>query len=283
MQTEEKPRPLFLIWFDLETSGLHPTHDRILAVGCRVTTPDLTVLAEDEIVIHVPKDRLADMSPTVRAMHTKSGLLDKVRASHISQLMAEDLIATLIRENTSTGSDRILAGNSIHFDRSFVKLHMPVVDNLLHYRHFDVSMFKTFARVLGITMPKHGEAAHTPLADLDNSARELADFVEFVVGNHVQKLTAFMRAADKLAVRRRNLAIAAGTYRMPTDTRQAVEPEKPHEWCGKPECIHCEQEGDPNDPPTCPICDRIGVSTTCYSCGWKAEIRKPEQKKIQPT
>ena len=36
----------------------------------------------------------------------------------------------------------VLAGNSVHFDRAFIKQWWPDVFNLLHYRILDVSSFK---------------------------------------------------------------------------------------------------------------------------------------------
>ena len=74
-----------LVWMDLEMTGLDHTSDVIVEIATIVTDDDLTIIAEGpDLVIHQPDEVLAKMDPFVVDMHTRSGLLDAIRASTIS-------------------------------------------------------------------------------------------------------------------------------------------------------------------------------------------------------
>ena len=74
-----------LVWMDLEMTGLDPRVDRIVEIATLITDDDLQIVAEGpDLVIHQPDDVLARMDPFVVDMHTKSGLLDQIKASTIS-------------------------------------------------------------------------------------------------------------------------------------------------------------------------------------------------------
>jgi len=62
-----------------------------------------------------------------------------------------------------------LAGSSVHFDRTFLKQHMPNSYGALHYQQLDASSFK-IARDwwLGLELPPH-DKAHRARADIENS------------------------------------------------------------------------------------------------------------------
>ncbi|NNE11237.1 MAG: oligoribonuclease, partial [Ilumatobacter sp.] len=73
-----------LVWMDLEMTGLDHTSDVIVEIATLVTDDNLQVVAEGpDIVVHQPDDVLARMDPFVVDMHTRSGLLDQIRASTI--------------------------------------------------------------------------------------------------------------------------------------------------------------------------------------------------------
>ena len=69
-----------------------------------------------------------------------------------------------------------LCGNSIGMDRRFLAIHMPEIENFLHYRSIDVSTMKELARrwypdVLAAAPRK--ETGHRALDDITESVNEL--------------------------------------------------------------------------------------------------------------
>jgi oligoribonuclease len=183
------------VWLDLETTGTDERADRPLAAGVVVTNGLLEPLAIDEVVIWQPESVLERMSPFVRDMHVRSGLLPKVRESKTTQAAAARRIAAVIGEHVEVGAG-ILAGNSIHFDRRFVVEHLLEVETFLGYRMLDVSVFKVIASAFGIEIPfpSKESAAHTPIADLSNSLRELNLAIENLFGARPEFTRAQIRA-----------------------------------------------------------------------------------------
>jgi oligoribonuclease len=126
------------LWIDIETTGLD-TNDDILEIACIMTTPDLQPIFEREYVIHY--DGCTDkMSDWVRETHTRTGLFDKAKQSRTTILDAED---DLLKE-IGIRDGFIMAGNSIHFDRGFIKKKMPRLFEKFHYRVMDVSSIRIF-------------------------------------------------------------------------------------------------------------------------------------------
>lgn len=166
-----------LVWLDLETTGLDPKADLILAFGVRVTDERLTVLGELEAELSWSPDaghrRNRPLDPKVLEMHIGSGLLERCRTSDLNEAAAEIVLRTFLTFHLK-GENGTLAGSSVHFDRSFLAERMPSVPGLLSHRHLDVSVFKTLAPVWGLNpMPSAGPPKHTPLADLDHSLEQL--------------------------------------------------------------------------------------------------------------
>ena len=164
-----------IVWCDLEMTGLEPANHAILELGLIITRSDLKPLAEFEVAIWQPEEVLARMEPYVRDMHTRNGLLERVRNSTHSLRNAEHDACSKVLEFASW-NEAILAGNSIHTDRSFITRYMPGFDRLLHYRMIDVSSIKLLTRAWYPRAPGRSkvEAAHTAMADLRESIAELA-------------------------------------------------------------------------------------------------------------
>src|SRR3977135_2702435 len=81
-----------LIWIDMEMTGLSPDSDRIIELALVVTDAQLTVLAESpEWVIHQPDEVLDAMDSWNKGTHGKSGLIERVRASTLTEAQAEAL------------------------------------------------------------------------------------------------------------------------------------------------------------------------------------------------
>jgi oligoribonuclease len=173
-----------LVWMDLEMTGLDHTSDVIVEIATLVTDDDLQVVAEGpDLVVHQPDDVLARMDPFVVDMHTKSGLLDQIKASTISLEAAGAATLEFIREHAPVARTVPLCGNSIGTDRRFLAAYLPEIEEYLHYRSVDVSSLKELVRrwypdVLTQRGWKHG--AHRALDDIRESVAELQLYRDLV-------------------------------------------------------------------------------------------------------
>src|SRR5207237_1070933 len=72
----------YLVWIDLEMTGLKPATDAIIEIATVVTDRDLNLIADGPVLaIHQPEEVLARMDDWNRRQHGSSGLLARVRAS----------------------------------------------------------------------------------------------------------------------------------------------------------------------------------------------------------
>lgn len=144
-------------------------------MGLIVTDAQLKPIAEWEAAIWQPDEVLERMEPFVKNMHTRNGLLERVRKSEVSVRTAEKDATKLLLQHCDYG-EGILCGNSIHTDRSFITKFMPGFDRALHYRMVDVSSLKILTRAWFPSAPGRSkvDASHTVLSDLRASIGELA-------------------------------------------------------------------------------------------------------------
>lgn len=166
-----------LVWIDCEMTGLDLKSDRLIEIAVLVTDSELNVLGDGiDVVIHAEEDALTSMVDVVTQMHTKSGLIDEVRASTIDLATAETMALDYIRDHVKQAKTAPLAGNSIATDRGFLARDMPKLDDYLHYRMIDVSSIKELCRRwyprIYFGQPDKG-LAHRALADIHESIREL--------------------------------------------------------------------------------------------------------------
>jgi len=130
-----------LVWIDCEMTGLDLKTDRLVEIAVLVTDADLNILGDGiDVVIHADDAVLSSMIPVVTAMHTRSGLIEEVRASTIDVAAAEEQVLDYIRTHVKQAKTAPLAGNSIATDRGFIARDMPKLDDYLHYRMIDVQL-----------------------------------------------------------------------------------------------------------------------------------------------
>ena len=115
------------------------------------------------------------MNDFVRAMHTRSGLINEWE-NGLSVEEAERKVTEYVARFTPDGVKPLLAGNSIGSDKKFLDRYMPNLMEHLHYRVIDVSTLKELARrwypaVYSNRPPKNG--GHRALADIIESLDEL--------------------------------------------------------------------------------------------------------------
>lgn len=169
-----------LIWIDLEMTGLEPDRDRVIEIATVVTDKELTVLAEGPVLaIHQADEVLAAMDEWNTRQHSSSGLVERVRASTVTEREAEQVTLEFLRQHVDQGVSPI-CGNSICQDRRFLIRHMPELANYFHYRNLDVSTLKILAK---LWLPEVGsrfekKSVHLALADIHDSIRELRFYRE---------------------------------------------------------------------------------------------------------
>jgi oligoribonuclease len=166
---------LNLIWIDLEMTGLKPDSDRIIEIAVVVTDPLLKVRIEGPVLaIHQSDEALGKMDKWNKGVHGRSGLTERVKASTVSEAMAEAEVIAFLKKHVGV-SKSPMCGNSICQDRRFLALYMPKLEAFFHYRNLDVSTLKELARrwqpelVTGFKKAQK----HTALADIHESIDEL--------------------------------------------------------------------------------------------------------------
>jgi oligoribonuclease len=167
-----------LVWIDMEMSGLVPDRDRILEVAMVVTDADLNTIAEAPVyVLHQPDEVLDAMDSWNKSTHGRSGLIDKVRASQLTEAEVEtrliEFLKPIVPERVAP-----LAGNTVHQDRRFMARYMPSFDQYLHYRIVDVSTLKELAKRWNppVVQGFAKEGKHEALADVYESIEELRHY-----------------------------------------------------------------------------------------------------------
>jgi oligoribonuclease len=167
-----------LVWLDCEMTGLDPEHNRIIEIAVIVTDPMLTQRIEGPVfAIHQSDELLGTMDAWNTNTHGKSGLIDKVKASEVTEALAEQqLIAFLAQYVTKSGSP--MCGNSIGQDRRFLAKYMPKLEAFFHYRNLDVSTLKELSKRWAPTVYKSfkKKQRHTALADVHESIDELEHY-----------------------------------------------------------------------------------------------------------
>jgi oligoribonuclease len=174
-----------LVWMDLEMTGLDHTSDVIVEIATLITDDELNILAEGpDLVVFQPDDVLSIMDPFVVDMHTKSGLLDQIKASTISLEEAGAETLAFIREHVPASRTVPLCGNSIGTDRRFLAAYLPEIEEHLHYRSVDVSSLKELIRRWHpdvLTQRGWKQGAHRALDDIRESVAELQLYRDLVI------------------------------------------------------------------------------------------------------
>ncbi len=154
-----------LVWIDLETTALDPGEGFIIEAGIVITTRELDPVYRLDVLI--PPPRHLEGSAQAILMHAKSGLLEEADSRGTWEISdVGNAFVRVINEKGAAGSP--LCGASVHFDRAWMRVFMPHVLGLLHYRNFDVSTFKILAEMQGLKLPEKREA-HRVIPDLEDA------------------------------------------------------------------------------------------------------------------
>ena len=169
-----------LVWLDCEMTGLDPEKERLIEIAVVVTGPQLTPRIEGPVLaIHQSDELLGLMDKWNKGTHGRSGLIDKVRASSVTEEDAQALVMAFLAQYVPKGTSP-LCGNSISQDRRFLVKYMPRLEAFLHYRNVDVSTFKELAKRWRpeVYSAFKKRQMHTALADVHESIDELEHYRE---------------------------------------------------------------------------------------------------------
>jgi len=181
--TIHRPNEMNLVWVDMEMTGLDPDTDRIIEVAVVVTDMHLNILAEGPVfAIHQSDETLDKMDNWNKGTHGRSGLIDRVKASTVTEADAEVALIAFLKNFVPAGKSP-MCGNTICQDRRFMARGMPKLEAFFHYRNLDVSTLKELCRrwkpELASGFKKHQK--HTALADIIESVEELKYYREHFI------------------------------------------------------------------------------------------------------
>ena len=178
-----RPNEFNLVWVDMEMTGLDPDNDRIIEIAVVVTDAELNVIAEGPVfAIHQSDETLDKMDNWNKGTHGRSGLIDRVKASTVTEADAEAQLIAFLKQYVPANKSP-MCGNSICQDRRFMARGMPKLEAFFHYRNLDVSTLKELCRrwkpELASGFKKHQK--HTALADIVESIEELRYYREHFI------------------------------------------------------------------------------------------------------
>ncbi|GJL72201.1 MAG: oligoribonuclease [Nitrosomonas sp.] len=172
-----------LIWIDMEMTGLNPDTDCIIEVALVVTDSQLNTVAEAPVLVVSQSVLVLDnMDDWNKSTHAKSGLIEKVKASNLTEKDVEAQMLTFLQQYVPSGVSP-MCGNSICQDRRFMARTMPQLEAYFHYRNLDVSTIKELVKrwkpEIKTGLTKQGK--HQALADIYDSINELKYYREHFI------------------------------------------------------------------------------------------------------
>jgi len=172
----------YLLWIDLEMTGLNPDVDVILEESSYITDFNFEILAESNYRVFHDRQRLRKLFDQnewwKKYPENQKQFLDNLDQG-LSLRVVEDRLLDQIDKTINTADSIIyLAGNTIYSDRRFISKYWPKLDQKLHYRMFDVSSFKILMfHKFGVNYEK--EEIHRSLIDIQESIKEIKFYLDF--------------------------------------------------------------------------------------------------------
>jgi oligoribonuclease len=165
------------LWCDLETTGLNEGECWPIEIGMIVTDQWLNEIESFRSNILPPPEFLDSMEPKAREINERSGLLTEILSQGAPSREEVDPQASNFVVKHFGDRQAIMAGSSIHFDRRFIRWHLPLLETRLYRRMLDVSTFKEAMRVyrpdwLMEAVP--GSVSHRVMDDMRGSMHEFS-------------------------------------------------------------------------------------------------------------
>jgi oligoribonuclease len=159
-------------------TGLDVLSDRLLEICAIVTDRQFNIIAQSpSYVIFQPPAVLEQMDEWNQQQHRQSGLYSLVAKSSYTATLVDELLTqwalTYVAPKTAP-----LCGNSVHQDRFFLKRYLPNFEQILHYRHIDVSTLKELYRDRLLAPYEKIESDHRAGSDIHASIQELKFYLK---------------------------------------------------------------------------------------------------------
>jgi len=146
----------YILFLDLETTGLDEKEGHIIELGMGVYTIDLemvdmyqSICANEESAKFLNDQSRWNDSEFAFKMHRKNGLNDELFALRANEYELPDgefntknvfqCALEFAAQYVPVDGTEPLAGNSLHFDRAWLKQHVPWFNDKFHYRNIDAS------------------------------------------------------------------------------------------------------------------------------------------------
>ena len=162
-------------------TGLDCERDVILEVAAEITDFNFKTIASYESRVGHPKklvvERLQKNIWYRDYPQNRDDFIQNLDKAKPSAEVEQELCAFLSEHFGDEPA--ILAGNSIHNDRNFIKQWWPALDMKMHYRMLDVSSLKVFMQVrYGLEFEK--KEVHRAFDDIQASIAELQYYLEWL-------------------------------------------------------------------------------------------------------
>lgn len=176
---DKKAIPAKLLWVDLEMTGLEVEKDVLLEIAAEVTDFNFITLASYEARIKQDHETVVDrMQKNIwwkEYPANRDQFIGSLGKGKDLAVVEQEMIKLV--DEQFNGEPAILAGNSIHNDRNFIKHWMPALDLKLHYRMLDVTTLKIIMQgKYGYEFEKND--AHRAFDDIQASIAELQHYLD---------------------------------------------------------------------------------------------------------
>lgn len=169
-----------ILWCDMEMTGLDPEGDLPLEIAVIATDWDLNEIASFESGIGQDQTSVAvllDNNDFYKKYPQNRKALLKLAEDSPATAVVEKQLLSFMQDNFDMRKPVLLAGNSIHQDRRFIRAYLPFFDQKLHYRMLDVTAWKVLFEGKYETKYQKKES-HRALDDTRESIAELQFYME---------------------------------------------------------------------------------------------------------
>lgn len=164
-----------IFWIDLEMTGLDPEKEVIIEVAVIITDLDFAELEQYHAIVKQPQSFLDNMDQWNTKTHKETGLIQKVPTGKLPSQVEDDLIG--LAQKYFQKNEVIIAGNSIHQDRLFIKKHFSRFNEILNYRMLDITSWKLILKhKFGQEFKKQN--THRALDDIRESIKEFQFYLQ---------------------------------------------------------------------------------------------------------